>query len=230
MIEFQRVSIEYPGNIIALDGVDLSVSAGEFVFLVGQTGSGKTTLLKLLIRELIATRGRVVLEGRDLSTVTESGIPALRRQIGLVPQEIGLLPQKKVYENLMYAMRAAGHTRREARTRVPDLLERFRLLQRSDAYPRELSGGEQQRVAIARALVNNPKLLIADEPTGHLDPETSLGIIDVLEQVNTRGTTVIMATHDFQTIQAFQRRVVRLERGRVVSDEFGLGGQDAQSN
>jgi cell division transport system ATP-binding protein len=227
LIEFQNVSVEYPGPIFGLNGVDLSIGAGEFVFLVGQTGSGKSTLLKLLIRELVASRGRVLIEGRDLSTVTEAGIPALRRQIGFVPQEIGLLPQKKVYENLMYAMRAAGHTRREARTRVPDLLDRFGLILRSDAYPRELSGGEQQRIAIARALVNNPKLLVADEPTGHLDPETSLDIIGVLEQVNTRGTTVIMATHDFQTIQAFQRRVVRLENGRVVSDAFGVGAGDA---
>jgi cell division transport system ATP-binding protein len=222
LIEFQNVTVEYPGPIFGLNGINLSIASGEFVFLVGQTGSGKSTLLKLLTRELKATKGRVMLEGRDIGLIQEAGVPALRRQIGFVPQEIGLLPNKKVWENLAYAMRAAGHTRREVRQRVPDFLERFGIILRAEAFPSQLSGGEQQRVAIARALVNSPKLLIADEPTGHLDPETSLDIIKVLEQVNSRGTTVVMATHDFATIETLQRRVVRLEAGCVVADTFGV--------
>ncbi len=212
--------MEYGRTITALNGINLSIGAGEFVFLVGATGSGKSTLLKLLIRELIPTRGRVILNRRDLSSIPDGSIPALRRQIGFVPQEIGLLPNKKIWENLSYAMRAAGHTRREARSRVPDFLERFGILDRADAFPRELSGGQQQRVAIARALINNPSLLLADEPTGHLDPETSLEIIGVLEQVNLRGTTVIMATHDFVTMETLQRRVVKLESGNIISDSI----------
>lgn len=221
MIEFQNVTVEYGRTITALDGVNLSIGAGEFVFLVGATGSGKSTLLKLLIRELVPTRGRVIVNRRDIATIPQGSVSALRRQIGFIPQEIGLLPNKKIWENLGYAMRAAGHTRREARSRVPEFLERFGILDRADAFPRELSGGQQQRVAIARALINNPTLLLADEPTGHLDPETSLDIIGVLEQVNLRGTTVIMATHDVVTMETIQRRVIRLEEGKVISDSIG---------
>ncbi|GIV02765.1 MAG: ATP-binding cassette domain-containing protein [Armatimonadetes bacterium] len=222
MVEFEDVSVEYPGGVLALSEVNLTIQRGEFVFLLGQTGSGKSTLLKLLIRELKPTRGRVMIQGRDLSTIPEKSVPFFRRKIGFVPQDIGLLPNKKVWENLAYAMRAAGHSRYEVRKRVPEFLERLNLLHRSSAFPRALSGGEQQRVAIARALINNPVLLLADEPTGHLDPETSRGILAVLEDINTRGTTVLMATHDLPIVQQSAKRVIRLERGTVVSDTIGL--------
>jgi cell division transport system ATP-binding protein len=222
VVEFQDVSVEYAGDVLALNGINLTIQRGEFVFLLGQTGSGKSTLLKLLIREVKPTRGRVMLQGRDLSAIPEKSVPSLRRKIGFVPQDIGLLPNKKVWENLAYAMRAAGHSRYEVRKRVPEFLERLNLLHRSSAFPRALSGGEQQRVAIARALINNPVLLLADEPTGHLDPETSRDILSVLEDINTRGTTVIMATHDIPIVQQAAKRVVRLDAGTVVSDTFGL--------
>lgn len=163
-----------------------------------------------------------MLGGRDLAVLPENAIPSLRRQIGFVPQDIGLLPNKKVWENLAYAMRTTGHTRREIRSRVPEMLERVGVLHRADAFPSQLSGGEQQRVAIARALIHSPALLLADEPTGHLDPDTSLEIIQLLEQVNMRGTTILMASHDMPTIGSLSRRVVRLESGRIVADSFGL--------
>ncbi len=202
--------------------MNLTIEQGEFVFLLGATGSGKSTMLRLIIREIIPTRGRVTWRGRDLATLTGNQVPQLRRQIGFVPQDISLLPNKTVYENLSYAMRAVGHTRREVRDKVPKMLERFGVLHRAEAFPSELSGGEQQRVAIARALINNPAVLLADEPTGHLDPDTSADILNVLDQINLRGTTVIMATHDIPTVRLLTRRVVRLEGGRVVSDTIGL--------
>lgn len=222
MIQFQDVCVHYDGKIIGLDSVNLTIEQGEFVFLLGATGSGKSTMLRLIIRELLPTRGRITWRGRDLATLGRSQVPQLRKQIGFVPQDIGLLPNKTVYENLSYAMRAVGHTRMEVREKVPKMLERFGVLHRAEAFPAELSGGEQQRVAIARALINNPAVLLADEPTGHLDPETSADIINVLDQINLRGTTVIMATHDIPTVRLLTRRVVRLEGGRVVSDTIGL--------
>jgi cell division transport system ATP-binding protein len=222
VIQFQDVSVHYDGKIIGLDSVNLTIEQGEFVFLLGSTGSGKSTMLRLIIREILPTRGRITWRGRDLGTLPRSLVPQLRRQIGFVPQDIGLLPNKTVYENLSYAMRAVGHTRREVRDKVPKMLERFGVLHRAEAFPAELSGGEQQRVAIARALINNPSVLLADEPTGHLDPDTSADILNVLDQINLRGTTVIMATHDIPTVRLLTRRVVRLEAGRVVSDSIGL--------
>lgn len=218
--------MSYNGHIVGLDDVNLAIQQGEFLFVVGPTGSGKSTLLRLIIRDLKPTKGRVTWKGRDLATLHDRMVPGLRRQIGFVPQDIGLLPNKKVWENVAYAMRAVGHTRREVRERVPKSLERFGILHRADAFPSELSGGEQQRVAIARALINSPALLLADEPTGHLDPDTSVEIIEVLERVNTRGTTVMMATHDLTTVAHVKRRVVRLEAGRVASDTMGLNGDD----
>ena len=224
MIEFQNIFVKYSGGITGLNGVNLSIKSGELVCLIGPTGSGKSTLLKLLIREKKATSGRVILGGQELNSLPESSVPALRRQIGFVPQDILLLPAKKVWENLSYAMRAVGHTRREVRRRVPEMLEKFGILHRADAFPSQLSGGEQQRVAIARALINNPSLLIADEPTGHLDPDTSAEIVGLLEHVNARGTTVLMASHDLPMVEMLHRRVVALESGQIVSDTFGLNG------
>ena len=222
MIEFQNVSLNYDGRVSALKNINLAISQGECVFLVGSTGSGKSTLLKLIIREMKATSGKIVLNGRDLATLPSKGVPTLRRQIGFVPQDILLLPNKKVWENLSYAMRAAGHSRREVRKRVPEMLERFGVLHRAKAFPNELSGGEQQRVVIARALINNPVLLLADEPTGHLDPATSMEILTILEGINARGTTVLMASHDITTISQIKRRVVTLEAGEICGDTMGM--------
>lgn len=212
------MGLTYDGRVNALREINLAIAQGESVFLVGPSGSGKSTLLKLIIRELTATTGRVTLDGKDLAALRERAVPALRRQIGFIPQDILLLPNKKVWENLAYAMRAAGHSRREVRARVPDVLERFGILHRSQAFPSELSGGEQQRVAIARALINNPSLLLADEPTGHLDPATSVEILSLLDDVNGRGTTVLMATHDITSSSQFMKRTVTLEGGHIVGD------------
>lgn len=218
MIEFQNVSVTYGERIHALQNLTLAIPEGQFVCLVGLTGSGKSTILKLLLREIRATQGRVIVRGRDLAAIPWKHVPDVRRNIGLIPQDIGLLPNKKVWENLAYAMRAAGHARREVRQKVPEMLERFGVLHRADAFPAELSGGEQQRVAIARALINNPAILLADEPTAHLDPETSLEIVGVLQAINTRGTTVIMATHDMVSVSDLRKRTVRLDAGRVIED------------
>lgn len=222
MIEFQKLCLEYDRKVQALTDITLSIAQGECAFLLGPSGSGKSTMLKLLIRELKATSGRVLLKARDLATLKNSDVPELRRNIGFVPQDILLLPNKKVWENLAYAMRAAGHSAREVRKKVPDALERFGILHRANAFPHELSGGEAQRVAISRALINNPYLLLADEPTGHLDPTTSAEILGVLEDINSRGTTVLMATHDVHTISGKPRRVIRLENGLLKSDTMGL--------
>lgn len=229
MIEFQNVSLEYDRRVCALRDVSLSISQGECAFLVGASGSGKSTLLKLIIRELKATSGRVLLRGRDLAQLPGNAIPKLRRQIGFVPQDILLLPNKKVWENLAYAMRAAGHTQREVRNRVPEFLDRFGVLYRANAFPSELSGGEQQRVAIARALINNPLVLLADEPTGHLDPEMSADILGLLLDINNKGTTVLMATHDIMAISKLHRRVVTLSKGMIRGDMFGVGARSLES-
>lgn len=216
------MGLSYDKRVTALRDINLAIGQGECVFLVGPSGSGKSTLLKLIIRELRPTSGRIMLRGRDIATIPARSVPDLRRKIGFVPQDILLLQNKKIWENLAYAMRAAGHSRREIRKRVPEFLERFGVLHRSQAFPSELSGGEQQRVAIARALINNPFLLLADEPTGHLDPATSMEILGILEDINNRGTTVLMATHDISTISQLQRRVVTLEQGCITSDRMGM--------
>lgn len=222
MIQFQNVSLEYERNRPALKDVDLTIEQGECVFLLGPSGSGKSSILKLLLRELQATRGRVSVFGRDLATLRPNEVPVLRQRVGFVPQDILLLQRKTVYENLAYAMRAAGHTNRMVHRLVPEFLERFGVLHKSRSFPGELSGGEAQRVAIARALINQPKVLLADEPTGHLDPEMSIDILSILGDINSRGTTVVMATHDIYTIERMQRRVVTLRLGEVVSDTGGI--------
>jgi cell division transport system ATP-binding protein len=226
VIEYQNVSVVYRGGIRALDGVNLSIQSGEFVVVVGPSGSGKSTLLKLLICACRATSGRVMLNDRNVGMISPERVHTLRRQIGFVPQDIGLLTDKKVWENLAYAMRATGHSKRELRERVPEVMDRIGMLDRANAYPRQLSGGEQQRVAIARALINSPRMLLADEPTGHLDPETSKEIFGLLQQINSRGATVLMATHDLPTVSNFRCRVVALDSGRVVSDSMGLAAND----
>ena len=219
MIELQDVTVTYPGARTALNHATLRVDSGEFVFLVGSTGSGKSTLLKLIYREEIPTSGHVMVRGRMISHIPYREVPFLRRQMGIVFQDFGLLPNKTVFENVAFALRVIGAGRREIRTKVPEVLQLVGLAHRCDAFPAQLSGGEQQRVAIARALVNDPPLLIADEPTGNLDPETSLGIMDLLTDINDRGATVIVATHDVNIVVRMCKRVVEIERGFIVRDE-----------
>ncbi|MCW5936630.1 MAG: ATP-binding cassette domain-containing protein [Fimbriimonadaceae bacterium] len=226
-ILFQDVEVAYNEMVTGLRGVSLRVEKGEFVFLCGRTGCGKSTLLKTVTREVEHTAGTVTLAGRDLATVRPAEVPLLRRQMGIVPQDFGLLPTKKVWENLGYAMRAVGKTRREVRQLVPEILERVNLLHRADAFPGQLSGGEQQRVAIGRALINNPPLLLADEPTGNLDPAQSVEITELLLQLNLRGTTVIFATHDMPIVRMVDRRTVTMEQGLIVDDS---GATDCASD
>lgn len=218
-IEFRDVEVQYTTFVAGLRGVSLKIDRGEFVFFVGRTGAGKSTMLKLLTREVRPTAGHVRLNGRDLGDVPNRDVPMLRREMGIVPQDFALLPRKKVWENVGYAMRAIGASKRHVRRSVPEILERVNILHRADAYPAELSGGEQQRVAIARALINNPSLLIADEPTGNLDPDHSWEIIEILKSLNLRGTTVLVASHDMPVVERAGGRVVRLEAGTVAEDK-----------
>lgn len=217
-IVFDNVEVKYSEYVYALRGVSLSIARGEFVFLMGKTGTGKSTLLKLLSREVKPTNGGVHLWGRSVGAIGDREVPMLRREMGIVPQDFALLPRKRVYENVAYAMRAIGATRRDVRRRVPEILERVHIGHRADAFPHQLSGGEQQRVAIGRALINNPPLLLADEPTGNLDPEHSWEIMEILMELNRRGTTVIVATHDQMVVERMSMRVVTMQAGRVVSD------------
>lgn len=212
--------------VYGLRGVTLSIDQGDFVFLVGRTGAGKSTLLRLLTREVRESSGRVMLHGRDLKTVTNREIPALRQEMGIVPQDCALLPRKRVWENVSYALRSIGVSRKMARKRVPQVLDQVGMTHRADAFPSELSGGEQQRVAIARALINDPPLLIADEPTGHLDPEVSWEIMELLISLNKRGTTILVASHDMMMVERMDRRVVTLDGGLVVSDQLPKSGPD----
>ncbi len=220
-IQFDRVEVRYSELVIGLRGVSFSVNRGEFVFLCGQTGAGKSTVLRCLTREVRHTGGHVWLQGRDLGAVREREVPYLRREMGIVPQDFALLPQKKVWENVGYAMRAVGATRRHVRRAVPELLEKVNIGHRIDAFPHQLSGGEQQRVAIARALINNPSLLLADEPTGNLDPQHSLELMDVLLHLNLRGATILVATHDMAVVEKLNKRVITFAQGEIVADTGG---------
>ncbi len=218
MIQFDNVSVVYPNGTRAITNVDLTVGKGEFVFIVGATGSGKSTLLKLVYRELEPTRGKVIVAGRDISKIRRSLVPALRRNMGVVFQDFRLLPDKTVKENVGFALDVLGVSRREKHRKVPAALELVGLLRKADAMPHELSGGEQQRTCIARALVNNPPILLADEPTGNLDPETSWDIVQLLNEINIKGTTVVVATHDKYIVDGMAKRVVGIADGTVVRD------------
>ncbi|HMS55862.1 MAG TPA: ATP-binding cassette domain-containing protein [Fimbriimonadaceae bacterium] len=217
-IEFKNVEVRFTDFVAGLRGVNLSIERGEFAFIVGRTGAGKSTLLKLLTKEVRPTSGEVWLDGRELGKMPPAAIPMLRREMGIVPQDFALLPKKRVWENVGYALRAVGATRKQVRSQVPEILDRVNILHRADAFPAELSGGEQQRVAIARALINNPNLLVADEPTGNLDPEQSWEIIELLKHLNLRGTTVLIATHDMMVVERAKGRIIRMESGLVASD------------
>ena len=220
MILFDSVSKTYASqNRPALDGVSLEIEKGEFVFLVGPSGSGKSTFLRLVLREERPNSGQVWVLGKDLNRLSNWKIPSLRRQIGTVFQDFRLLPNKSVFENVAFALEVIGKPRSHIRKVVPEVLEVAGLEDKMQRRPDELSGGEQQRVAIARAFVNHPMLLIADEPTGNLDPNTSVGIMKLLDRINRLGTTVIMSTHDAQIVDQMRRRVIELETGHVVRDQ-----------
>ncbi len=220
MIKFEDVSRIYSGqNKAALAGVNVEITKGEFVFLVGGSGSGKSTFLKLVLREFRPTTGRLYVAGKDVASLPERKIPALRREIGMVSQDFRLLPGKTVFENVAFALQVIGKPRSLIRKVVPDTLEMVGLGDKSDRRPDELSGGEQQRVAIARAFVNHPKILLADEPTGNLDPETSVGIMKLLNRINRSETTVVMATHDWAMVDQMRKRVIELEHGHIVRDQ-----------
>jgi len=225
-IAYENVEVRYTEFVYGLRNVNLDVQRGEFVFFVGRTGTGKSTLLKLLTREVRNTSGKVFLNGRDLTNLPDRAVPALRREMGVVPQDFALLPRKKVWENVAYAMRAVGHSRKEVRSKVPEILEQVKIGHRADAFPHELSGGEQQRVAIGRALINNPPLLLADEPTGNLDPEHSWEIMELLRELNLKGTTILVASHDMLVVERMDKRIVKLESGQIQSDS-GKGVESA---
>jgi len=219
VIEFQNVSKIYPSGDTGLDDVSFAIQPGEFVFLVGQSGSGKSTTIRLLIKETDATTGTLRVAGRELGDISRRRVPYYRRNIGVVFQDYKLLPHRTVYENVAYALQVTGGSRREIREKVPDILRLTGLSLKLHNAPEQLSGGEQQRVSVARAFVNHPPLLLADEPTGNLDPETSIGIMQLLYRINKTGTTVVVATHDVEMVNKMRRRVIELSHGRVVRDE-----------
>ena len=221
MIRLKDVEKTYENGTEALQGISFTIEDGEFVFLVGPSGSGKSTIIKLLIGEVIPTAGRVMVNGFSMSRISDRQIPYMRRTIGVIFQDFRLIPKKTVFDNLSLAMRAVGATPRDIRTRIPYVLELVGLKGMEDRYPDELSGGEQQRVAIARALVNNPSTIVADEPTGNLDPNRSLEIMTLLERINALGTTVVVVTHERDLVNHFDKRVIMIDHGQVNGDGVG---------
>ena len=221
MVRLIDVYKEYDNGTKALKGVDLRIDDGEFVFLVGPSGSGKSTIIKLITGEIGATEGRLMVNGYNLNNIAVRQIPYMRRTLGIIFQDFRLIEKKTVYENLSFVMRAIGASSREVKRRIPYVLQLVGLEDKENAYPGELSGGEQQRVAIARALVNNPSMIIADEPTGNLDPQRSLEIMMLLERINELGTTVLVVTHEMGLVKRFAKRVVTIEDGMVISDKAG---------
>ncbi len=218
MIQVYNVSMSYKEDIEVLHEINFNVKKGEFVFLVGTSGAGKTTILRLLYRELAPTSGHIVLAGQNLSQISRSQIPYLRRRMGVIFQDFKLLPNKTVQENIALAMKVTGAKRLQIRQQVDQLLHQMSLVHRKDALPEDISGGEQQRVAIARAMANDPVVLLADEPTGNLDPKLSLEIMHLFENFNFRGTTVMVATHDLSLVQQLGKRVIRIEDGKNVEN------------
>jgi cell division transport system ATP-binding protein len=229
MISLRGVSLLYPNGVRALDQVSLEIAKGEFVFLVGHSGTGKSSLLRLLYREAPPTTGEITVDGIRVDRLPRRRVPALRRHLGVVFQDFKLLPDKTVWENVAFAMQVTGAPTKEIMRQVPRALDLVGLSHRSRMYPDELSGGEQQRTAIARALVNNPKILLCDEPTGNLDPANTTEIVDLLLRINLKGTTVVVATHNQAVVDRMRRRVVRLENGKIATDKergyyyLGLG-------
>ena len=219
MIRFEHVTKTYKGSVTALKDVSIDIPKGEFIFLVGPSGSGKSTFLRLLLREEQPDVGRVLVAGRDVNRIAPWKIPYLRRNIGCVFQDFKLLPNKTVYENVAFAMEVIGRPRHVVRTQVPQVLDLVGLAKKAGRFPTELSGGEQQRVSIARAFVNRPLIVLADEPTGNLDPATTVGIMRILDRINRTGTTVVMATHDRGIVDTMRRRVIELDNGHIVRDQ-----------
>jgi cell division transport system ATP-binding protein len=219
LLELRDATVVYPGGNVGLDAVTVAVERGEFAFLVGATGCGKSTFIRLLMREVDPARGEVLVAGRDIGAMPRKRVPKLRRNIGVVFQDFKLLPNRTVYDNVAYSLQVIGESRSSIRSKVPEILRLVGLSTKLHDYPDELSGGEQQRVSLARAFVNHPPLLLADEPTGNLDPETSIGIMQLLYRINRTGTTVIVATHDSEMVDKMRRRVIELRQGRVVRDE-----------
>jgi cell division transport system ATP-binding protein len=227
MIRFEGVTKIYKGDVVALRDVSFDISKGEFVFVVGPSGSGKSTALRLLLREENSTSGRIIVAGRDISRLSSWKVPQLRRNVGCVFQDYKLLPNKTVYENVAFAQEVIGRPRNVIDAQVPQILDLVGLSRKTTRFPTELSGGEQQRVSIARAFVNRPLILLADEPTGNVDPATTVGIMRLLDRINRTGTTIVMATHDQRIVDAMRRRVIELDRGTMVRDQargvYGVG-------
>ena len=229
MIRLRGVSLVYPNGVRALDNITLEIEKGSFVFLIGSSGMGKSSILRLLYRERTPSQGEVYVDGQRVDTMRRSRVPYLRRNVGVVFQDFKLLQDKTVWENVAFALRVTGARSRDVKRQVPRCLDLVGLSHKSRMFPQELSGGEQQRAAIARALVNNPKILLCDEPTGNLDPTSTSEVMELLLRINLKGTTIIVATHNQAVVDRMRRRVVRLENGRIVSDEergfyfLGLG-------
>jgi cell division transport system ATP-binding protein len=227
MIVFEDVQKIYEPGVVALEGISFTIEKGEFVFVVGASGSGKSTIIRLLLKEIEPTEGRIIVGGRDLGRLKRSSVPLLRRNVGCVFQDFKLLPNRTTAENIGYALRVQGQSSSAVRKKVPEVLNMVGLAHKMNARPEELSGGEQQRVSIARAFVNHPPLLVCDEPTGNLDPDTSVGIMQLLYRINRTGTTVLMVTHDREMVDKMRKRVIALEEGRLVRDER-RGGYGAE--
>ncbi len=227
MIVFEGVTKIYEPDVSALDNVSFVIDKGEFVFVVGASGSGKSTLVRLLLKELEPTRGKIIVGGRDLGRLKHSKVPMLRRNVGCVFQDFKLLPNRSAGENIAYALTVQGESRNSIRRKVPEVLSLVGLADKMSSLPDQLSGGEQQRVSIARAVVNHPPLLVCDEPTGNLDPDTSVGIMQLLYRINRSGTTILMVTHDREMVDKMRRRVIALEDGRLARDER-RGGYESE--
>ncbi|ASS98213.1 MULTISPECIES: cell division ATP-binding protein FtsE [Geobacillus] len=228
MIEMQDVYKTYPNGVVALNGINVRIKQGEFVYVVGPSGAGKSTFIKMMYREEKPTSGTIMVNGVNLAKLKDSKVPLLRRHIGVVFQDFKLLPKLNVYENVAFALEVIEESPKAIRKKVMEVLDLVGLKHKIRSYPNELSGGEQQRVSIARSIVNSPKIVIADEPTGNLDPETSWGIVELFEKINDRGTTIVMATHNKEIVNATRRRVIAIENGKIVRDEAkGEYGYDA---
>ncbi len=219
MIEFKEVTKEYSKGIAALNGINLKIEKGEFAFIVGDSGSGKSTLIRLLLKELDPTSGSIIVNGQNLNRLKHRKIPQYRRHLGVVFQDFRLLKDRNIYENIAFALRVTETSPRIIKQKVPAALSLVGLAQKYKAFPKELSGGEQQRVAIARAIVNEPAILLADEPTGNLDPTNSWEIMKLLEEANDRGTTVLVVTHNQEIVNEMKKRVITMKKGVIVSDE-----------
>jgi len=227
MIVFDGVTKVYEPGVLALSDVTFLIEKGEFVFVVGASGSGKSTLVRLLLKELEPTQGKITVGGRDLGRLKRSKVPMLRRNVGCVFQDFKLLPNRTAAENIGYALKVQGESRNSIRRKVPEVLTLVGMPDKMNSYPDQLSGGEQQRVSIARAVVNHPPLLVCDEPTGNLDPDTSVGIMQLLYRINRSGTTILMVTHDREMVDKMRRRVIALEDGRLARDER-RGGYESE--